>query len=107
MDGLLILNSPLAFVAVKREVELAAIHNLPIVSAIPEFARAGGLMAYGPNLIDTFRQAGAMTGKVLRGANPADVPIERPTKFELVINLRTAKALGLTVPRGCLLLPTR
>ena len=59
-------------------------------------------MAYGPNLLDTFRQAGVMTGKVLHGTKPADLPIELPTKFEMVINLKTANALGLEVPRGLL-----
>ena len=97
-DGLLILNSPLTFVTVRKAAELATVHNLPTVSALPEFARVGGLMAYGPNLNDTFRQAGGMTGKILRGTKPADMPVERPNKFELVINLKTAKALGLTIP---------
>jgi putative tryptophan/tyrosine transport system substrate-binding protein len=101
-NGMLILNSPLAYVTARKAAELAALHNLPAVSAAADFARAGGLMAYGPNLTVTFRQAGVMSGKVLQGMNPADLPIERPTRFELVINLKAAKALGLTVPNTLL-----
>jgi hypothetical protein len=69
----------------------------------PEFARVGGLLAYGPNLLDLFRLLGIQCGKVLRGEKPADLPIERPTKFELVLNIRTAKALGLKIASGLLL----
>jgi len=68
----------------------------------PEFAREGGLMAYGPNLLDAFRETGGMVAKVLEGAKPADLPVQLPTKFELVINLKTAKALGLTLPAALL-----
>jgi putative ABC transport system substrate-binding protein len=74
------------------------LHNLPAVTLFPDFARAGGLMAYGPTLLGMYRQVGVMVGKVLQGTKPADLPIERPTKFELVVNLKAAKALGLTVP---------
>jgi putative ABC transport system substrate-binding protein len=73
------------------------------VTLFPDFARAGGLMAYGPNLLDTYRQLGGMVAKVLRGTKPADLPVELPTKFELVINVKTAKALGLEVPTSILL----
>lgn len=69
----------------------------------PEFAQTGGLMAYGPNLLDLFRQGGVLAGKVLRGAKPADLPVERPTRFELVINLKTAKAVGITIPQSVLI----
>src|SRR3954447_13610913 len=65
--------------------------------------RAGGLLAYGPNLLDTFRQGGVMVGKVLSGVKPAELPIELPIRFELVVNLRTAKALGISVPTAVLL----
>jgi len=65
-------------------------------------ARAGGFMAYGPSLVGTFRQVGTMVGKILQGFHPADLPVERPTKFEMIINLKTANALGLTVPQTLL-----
>ncbi len=70
----------------------------PTITLFPELGRAEGLMAYGPNLLGTWRQVGVMIGKVLQGTQPADLPIERPTEFELVINIKTAKALGLKVP---------
>ncbi len=68
-----------------------------------DFARAGGLMAYGPNLLGIFRQCGVMSAKVLRGAKPAELPIETPTKFEFVLNLRAARLLDLTMPASTLL----
>jgi putative ABC transport system substrate-binding protein len=82
--------------------ELAILHNLPAVTLFPDFARAGGLMAYEPNLLDTFRQADVMIAKIRQGAEPADLPIERPTKFELVVNTRTAKALHIAFPTSVL-----
>ena len=78
----------------KMVADLALKHRLPTVTFFGEFARAGGLMSYGPNLLDTYRQVGGMVGKVLRGVKPADLPAELPTKFELVLNLRTAKSLA-------------
>ena len=77
--------------------------NLPGITLFPDFARAGGLLAYGPNLLDMYRQSGVMIGKVLQGRKPADLPIERPTQFQLVVNLRTARTLGLTIPTSILL----
>ena len=78
-------------------VAAAARHSLPLIGT-GEFPRAGGLMSYGPDLINLYRRIGPIVGKVLHGARPADLPIERPTKFELVINLKAAKALGVTIP---------
>ena len=98
VDALLILSSPVFGANSKRIADLTLGHRLPAVTLFPDFARAGGLMAYGPNLLDTYRQLGGMVAKVLRGTKPADLPVELPTKFELVINLKTAKALGIDVP---------
>jgi len=95
--AMLLLPSPLFAPNVHILAELALRHRLPAITIFPDFARAGGLLAYGPNLLDMYRQVGAMAGKVLKGTKPAELPIERPTKFELVLNLRTAKAFGLTV----------
>jgi putative tryptophan/tyrosine transport system substrate-binding protein len=96
--AVLTLASPLSYGMNEKIVELSIGHRLPVLFWAAEFARVGGLMAYGPNVHDTFRQVGVMTGKVLQGRKPADLPIERPTKFDLLINLKTAKALGLTIP---------
>jgi putative tryptophan/tyrosine transport system substrate-binding protein len=86
----------------KRVVELALRDRLPLVAAVRSFADEGGLLAYGVNIPDLFRQAAGYVGRILRGEKPADLPITQPTKFELVINLKTAKALGLTIPETLL-----
>jgi putative ABC transport system substrate-binding protein len=89
-----------AFLWSQREqiVALAARHRLPAIYPESEFVTAGGLLAYGPNVPDNFRRAAAYVDRILRGARPGDLPIERPTKFDLLVNLKTARALGLSIP---------
>ena len=87
----------------RRLVDLAAKHRLPAVYGLREVVDVGGLMSYGPNQADLFRRAATYVDKILKGANPGDLPVEQPTKFELVINLKTAKSLGLTIPQTVLL----
>ena len=103
-DALVMLSSPLIAANVRKEAELAILHNLPVITLFSDFPRAGGLIAYGPNLLGAIRDAGGMIAKVLQGTKPADLPIQRPTKFELVINLKTARALGLILPNTILAL---
>jgi putative ABC transport system substrate-binding protein len=86
----------------RRLVDLAIKHQLPAVYGGREFVDAGGLMAYGPDLADSWRRAATYVDKILKGTKPADLPVEQPTKFELMINLKTAKALGLTIPPSLL-----
>jgi len=96
--ALTVLSSPLLLGERRRLVDLAAKYRLPAVYPRREFVDAGGLMAYGPSGLDLFRRAATYVDKILKGAKPGDLPVEQPTKFELVINLKTAKALGLTIP---------
>ena len=77
---------------------LATFHRLPAIYALREYAEAGGLMSYGSNVVDAFRQIGLYTGRILKGTKPADLPVVQANKFELAINAQTAKMLGLTVP---------
>jgi putative ABC transport system substrate-binding protein len=102
-DALLILSSPLFGTNPGRVAELTLRYRLPTITLFPEFARAGGLMAYGVDLLGAFRQTAGMVGKVLNGAKPAELPIERPTNFELVVNAKTAKSLGIELPTSILL----
>ena len=85
-----------------RLVGLAAKNRLPVVYTARESVDAGGLMAYGPSVPDLFRRSATYVDKILKGAKPGDLPIEQPTKFELIINLKTARALGLTIPPSLL-----
>jgi len=87
----------------RRLVELAATGRLPAMYSQREFTEAGGLASYGPNLADMFRRAATHVDKILKGAAPGDIPVEQPTRFELVVNAKTAKALGITIPASVLL----
>ena len=86
----------------KQIVELAVKSQLPATYSRPEYVEDGGLMTYGPNINDLFRRAATYVDKILKGAKPADLPVEQPTKFEFVINLKTAKQIGLTIPPNVL-----
>src|SRR5260370_26405191 len=96
------LSSPLIRQAARRVVEFTVENRLPAISMFIEFAVSSGLMAYGPDLPLFFTRAASLVDKILKGVKPGDLPIELPTKFELVINLKTAKALGLTIPQSLL-----
>jgi ABC-type uncharacterized transport system substrate-binding protein len=100
--ALVVVDDPLTVSSRTRIVSFAAQHRLPAMYGFREFAEAGGLMAFGANLADLYRRAPVYVDKILKGAKPADLPVEQPTKFDLVINLKTAKALGLTVPPSLL-----
>lgn len=103
-DGLLVLSSPLFSAYSKQFADLTLQHHLPAIFVFSNFPRAGGLMSYGPNLNELYRELGVMAGKVLKGTKPADLPAERPSCLELVGNLKTAKALNLSIPNSMLLL---
>ncbi len=96
--AVILLSSPLVFVHREEIASMAASRHLPAVSMFVEFAEAGGLMVYGPSLREAFRRCGGYVARILRGARPGDLPIERPEKFDLVINRKTARALGLAIP---------
>jgi ABC-type uncharacterized transport system substrate-binding protein len=102
-DGLLLLADPFTFSQRARIVEFGAEQRLPVIYESSDFVDVGGLISYGPNINDMYRRSATYVDKILRGAKPADLPIEQPTKFELVINMRAAKALGITFPESILL----
>jgi len=101
-DALVVMPSPLFFLHRTRLSDLAAKVRLPAIYGAKEYAAAGGLMAYGANYLYIYRHAASYVDKILKGAKPADLPVEQPTNFELVINLKTAKTLGLTIPPSIL-----
>jgi putative ABC transport system substrate-binding protein len=105
-DALLTLAQPLIEVHQQQIVDFTATRRLPAIFHRREFVEAGGLMSYAPNAADLYRRAATFVAKILQGARPAELPVEQPVKFDLVINLKTAKALGLTVPLGTLLQAT-
>ena len=102
-EALLVMNDPMFMTQRERIVDLAAKHRLPGIFEFREFAEAGGLLSYAANLADMYRHLATYVDKILKGVKPGDLPVEQPTKFELVINLKTARALGLTIPPSLLL----
>jgi putative tryptophan/tyrosine transport system substrate-binding protein len=101
-DAFLTLDDPVLLNSRSSIVAFAAKQRLPVIYPQRDYTDAGGLMSYGPSVSDMFRHAASYVGRILKGAKPADLPVEQPTKFELVINLKTAKALGLTIPPSVL-----
>ena len=106
-DALIVLSDA-AFLGRRRQIaELVAANRLPTIFWTGDYAKVGGLVGYGPDGVALARRAASYVDKILKGAEPRDLPIEQPTRFELVINVTTAKALGLQVPRCCSPAPTR
>jgi putative ABC transport system substrate-binding protein len=102
-QALIILPSPMLFVQSPRLAQLALKHRLPATSMTPLFPEAGGLLGYGPHAAATMERSALFVAKILGGTKPGDLPVERPAKFELVVNLKTAKILGIAVPESILL----
>jgi ABC-type uncharacterized transport system substrate-binding protein len=103
VGALLVVVSPLTYLLRESISQSAIRHRLPTISNADQYAEAGLLMSYGPKLEDLYRQAATYVDKILRGASPAELPVEQPSRFELTINLKTASALGLTVPQSLLI----
>ena len=102
MNALYIVAEPLAYVNRATISDLALAAKLPTVYSVREYVDVGGLVSYGPNFADMFRRSADFVDKVLRGTKPSDLPVEQPTKFDLVINLKTARTLGLEIPPSLL-----
>jgi ABC-type uncharacterized transport system substrate-binding protein len=102
VDAVLVLNDPVFYGPRTQLVEIVAKYRLPAMYGLREWPEAGGLMSYGPYILVQYRRAAIYVDKILKGANPADLPVEQPTKFELVINLKTAKQIGVTIPPNVL-----
>jgi putative ABC transport system substrate-binding protein len=100
--GLIVFEDPMLIANRRRIIDFAAQHRIPTIYTSQGWAEEGGLMEYAANLRELIRRAATYVDKILKGAKPADLPVEQPTKFELVINLKTAKALGLTIPPSLL-----
>jgi putative tryptophan/tyrosine transport system substrate-binding protein len=101
-DAVLALASPVLLLQRRQIVKIAVESRLPAIYFAPEFVEAGGLITHGTSINDLFRRAAIFVDKILKGAKPADLPVEQPTKFEFVINLKTAKQLGLSIPQSVL-----
>jgi ABC-type uncharacterized transport system substrate-binding protein len=100
--ALIVISSPMFLDEAKRIADLAKKHRLPTIYTVNEYVEAGGLMNYGVSVPDLFRRAAVYVDKILRGAKPADLPVEQPTKFDFMVNLKTAKQIGLTIPPNVL-----
>jgi putative ABC transport system substrate-binding protein len=101
-EAVLVLPNPIAISQRRQVIDLAEKSRLPTAYYQPEYVEAGGLMFYGPSNTDLFRRAATYVDKILKGAKPADLPVEQPTKFEFIINLKAAKQIGLTIPQSVL-----
>ena len=101
-EGLIVLSTPMFGSEQRRLVDLVARNRLPTVFQFRRYVNAGGLMSYGPDLTDLYWRAATYVDRILKGGKPTDLPVEQPTKFELVINMKTARALGLTIPKSLL-----
>ena len=102
-QGVVVMSPAFMFVHRRAVLDLAASHRIPAIYELQNFVEPGGLMSYGVNIAEMQRRAAVYVDRILKGAKPADLPVEQPTRFDFVINLKTAKALGLTIPRSLLL----